>query len=180
MPAAGILGWKRSKYQRPILHSSKSPETSRKTFSEYIKNTQRKRFTRGATPYPRGWGAPPTSWASWWPSGGHLLLYGVFWPGKNHKEAFGTKRRHLEAEPGRNQSRALAELFCRGNFPPGGGNHHHHHHQRSSHREGVNLINIFTSTISSQTLVHLLYLIFVSKPQIGTCGLLVVLITPCS
>ena len=40
-------------------------------------------------------------------------------------------------------------------------------------------INIFTSTISSQTLVHLLYPIFVSKPQIGT-GLLVVLITPCS
>ena len=41
-------------------------------------------------------------------------------------------------------------------------------------------INIFTSTISSQTLVHLLYPIFVSKPQIGTCGLLVVLIAPCS
>ena len=41
-------------------------------------------------------------------------------------------------------------------------------------------INIFTSTISSQTLVDLLYPIFVSKPQIGTCGLLVVLITPCS
>ena len=41
-------------------------------------------------------------------------------------------------------------------------------------------INIFTSTISSKTLVHLLYLIFVPKPQIGTCGLLVVLITPCS
>ena len=41
-------------------------------------------------------------------------------------------------------------------------------------------INIFTSTISSQTLFHLLYPIFVSKPQIGTCGLLVVLITPCS
>ena len=34
-------------------------------------------------------------------------------------------------------------------------------------------INIFTSTISSQTLVHLLYPIFVPKPQIGTCGLLV-------
>ena len=41
-------------------------------------------------------------------------------------------------------------------------------------------INILTSTISSQTLVHLLYPIFVSKPQIDTCGLLVVLITPCS
>src|SRR3989337_3919921 len=41
-------------------------------------------------------------------------------------------------------------------------------------------INILTSTISSQTLIHLLYPIFVSKPHIGTCGLLVVLITPCS
>ena len=41
-------------------------------------------------------------------------------------------------------------------------------------------INIFTSTISSQTLVHLLYPIFVPKLQIGTRGLLVVLITPCS
>ena len=38
-------------------------------------------------------------------------------------------------------------------------------------------INIFTSTISSQTLVHLLYPIFVPKPQIGNCGLLLVLIT---
>ena len=32
-------------------------------------------------------------------------------------------------------------------------------------------INIFTSTISSQTLVHLLYPIFISKLQIGTYGL---------
>ena len=45
---------------------------------------------------------------------------------------------------------------------------------------GSIFIDIFTSTISSQTLVHLLYPIFVPKPQIGTCGLLVVLITPCS
>ena len=41
-------------------------------------------------------------------------------------------------------------------------------------------INIFTSTISSQTLVHLLYPIFVPMAQSGTYGLLVVLITPCS
>ena len=41
-------------------------------------------------------------------------------------------------------------------------------------------INIFTSTISSQTLVHLLYPILASKSGIGTCGLLVVLITPSS
>jgi hypothetical protein len=45
---------------------------------------------------------------------------------------------------------------------------------------GPIFINIFNSTISSQTLVHLLYSIFVLKPQIGTCGLLVALITSCS
>ena len=44
-----------------------------------------------------------------------------------------------EVEPWRNQSRAPAELFCRGNFPLGGGNHHRRHHQWSSHREGVNI-----------------------------------------
>ena len=41
-------------------------------------------------------------------------------------------------------------------------------------------INIFTSTISSKTLVPFLYPILVSKSGIGTCRLLVVLITPCS
>ena len=30
MPVAGILDWKRSKSERPILHNSKSPETSRR------------------------------------------------------------------------------------------------------------------------------------------------------
>ena len=99
---------------------------------------------------------------------------------KNNKQAFGTRLRCHEAEPWRNQSRAPTELFCRGNFPPGGGNHHHRHHQRSSHLRGSISINIFTSTISSQTLVHLLYPILYPKPQIGTCGLLVVLITLCS
>ena len=132
----------------------------------------------GARPTPLG--APPASWAPCWPSGAHLLLYEVFRPKKNHKQAFGTRLRRHEAEPWRNQSRAPAELFCRGHFPPGGGNHRHRHHQRSSHRERAISINIFTSTISSQTLVHLLYPILVSKSGIGTCRLLVVLITPCS
>jgi hypothetical protein len=45
---------------------------------------------------------------------------------------------------------------------------------------GPIFINIFTSTISFKTLVHHLYSIFVPKPQIGVCGLLVVLITSCS
>ena len=134
----------------------------------------------GPHPVHEGGGAPPASWAPCWPSGAHLLLYEVFHPKKNHKQAFGTRLRRHEAEPWRNQSRAPAELFCRGHFPPGGGNHRHRHHQRSSHRERAISINIFTSTISSQTLVHLLYPILVSKSGIGTCRLLVVLITPCS
>ena len=41
-------------------------------------------------------------------------------------------------------------------------------------------INIFTSTISSQNPSSSLVSNLVSKPQICTCGLLVVLITPCS
>ena len=91
----------------------------------------------GGAPYSLG--APPASWAPWQAFGAHLLLYEVFRSRKNHKQAFETKHRRHEAEPWWNQSRAPAELFCRGNFPPGGGNHHHRHHQRSSHREGANL-----------------------------------------
>ena len=102
----------------------------------------------GGAPYPLG--APPASWAPCWPSGAHLLRYEVFRPKKNHKQAFGTRLHRHEAEPWRNQSRAPAELFCRGHFPPGGGNHRHRHHQRSSHRERAISINIFISTISSQ------------------------------
>ena len=120
-------------------------------------------------------GAPPASSAPWQPSGAHLLLYDVFYPGKkNHKQAYRTILHRHQAEPWRNQSRAPEELFCRGNFPPGGGNHH------QLIGRGSISINIFTSTISSQTLVHLLYSILVSKSGIGTCRLVVVLITPCS
>ena len=134
----------------------------------------------GATHHPRGWGVPPASWATWQLSGAHLLLYEVFYPGKNHKQAFGKKLRCHEAEPWRNQSRAPAELFCRGNFPPGGGNHHHRHHQRSSHREGVSIHqHLHQHHILSNPSPSLVSNL-VSKPQIGTCGLLVVLITPCS
>ena len=75
---------------------------------------------------------------------------------KIREKASGTKHRRPEAEPGQNQSRAPAELFCRGNIPQGG--------------EIITIvitidpligrgsisINIFTNTISSQTLVHIL------------------------
>ena len=140
-----------------------------------------KKAPEGATYHPRGWGARPLSHGP--PGRPPVPIFGYmksFALEKNHKQAHGMKLCRHEAEPWRNQSRAPAELLCRGHFPPAGGNHRHRHHQRSSHREGSVSINIFTSTISSQTLVHLLYPIFVSKPQIGTCGLLVVLITPCS
>ena len=118
---------------------------------EYIKNIGRRKHQRGATSHRRGWRAcpipwaralphgPPASWAPWQAPDAHLLLYGVFCPGKNRREAFRTKHHRLEAEPGQNQSRALAELFCRGNIHSGGGNRSHRHDQRSSHREGVNL-----------------------------------------
>ena len=105
---------------------------------------------RGRGARPGGRGAPPTLWPPWWLSDDHLLLYEVFRREKNKKQHFGMKLRRHEAEPWRSQSRALAELFCRGNFPPGGGNHRHRHHQRSSHRERAISINIFISTISSQ------------------------------
>ena len=129
---------------------------SRKLFLEYIKNTERRKHQRGPptsheggrralppgrAPLPRGPpGDPPM------PIFGYMES---FVREKNNKQAYGTKIRRHEAEPWRNQSRAPAELFCRGNFPPGGGNHHHRHHQCSSHRERAISINILTTTISS-------------------------------
>ena len=127
----------------------------------------------GGAPYPQG--APPCLVGPL--AALQCLLYEVSYPGKNHKQAFRTKLRRHEAEPWRNQSRAPAELFCRRNFPPGGGNHHHRHPLIG---RGSISINIFTSTISSQNPSSSLVSNLVSKPQIGTCGLLVVLITPCS
>ena len=94
-------------------------------------------------------GAPRWVVTTWWASGIHLLLCEGVSPGKNRGQAYEMKLHCHEAEPWRNQSRAPAELFCRGHFPPGGGNHHHRHHQRSSHQERAISINIFTSTISS-------------------------------
>ena len=80
------------------------------------------------------------------------------------------KRRRLEAELGQERFCPPMERFRRGNFTPGGGNHRHHHHQQLSHLGEVYLHQHLDSTISSQTLVHLLCSIFVPKPQIGTCG----------
>ena len=83
-------GWKRRKYWKPILHSSKNPETPRKLFLDLIRIIERRKHKMGPTPWPGGWehahpywARPPVSWAPWWPSGAHLLLYEGFYPGKN-------------------------------------------------------------------------------------------------
>ena len=111
--------------------------------------------TRGPTPFSRGWGRPPPPRARplprGLPGGSPMTIFSYmksFIEKKNSKQPFGTKLHRHEAEPWRIQSRAPAELFCRGYFPPEGGNHHHRHHQRSSHRERAISINIFPSTIS--------------------------------
>ena len=122
-------------------------------------------------------GVPPVSWAPRWPSGAHLLLYEGFYPGKKiiskltGRNSAATRRNLGGTNLGLRRSCSAGETSLREGeiitIDP-------------LIRRGSISINIFTSTISSQTLVHLLYPIFVSKPQIGTCGLLVVLITPCS
>ena len=111
---------------------------------EYLKINKEKSSpkmkARGPTPCSRGWGARPLPRGP--PGGSPTPIFSYmksFDEKKNQKQPFGTRLHCHEAEPWRNQSRAPAELFCRGNFPPGGGNQSHHHHQQSSHQEGVNL-----------------------------------------
>ena len=136
---------------------------------------------RGPTPCSRGWGAcPPTSWA---PGGSPTSIF-------SYMKSFDEKKiiSNLSGRDSAATRRNLGgtNLGLRQSCSAG----------ETSLREGEIItivitndplimrgsisINIFTRTISSQTLVHLLYPIFVPKPQIGTCGLLVVLITPCS
>jgi len=123
-------------------------------------------------PLPRG---PP-----WQLSDAHLWLYGVFRPRKNKGKltrwiSSATRRNLGGPNLGLRRSCSAGETSLREGeiitnvitIDP-------------LIRRGSIYINIITSTISSQTLVYLLYPIFILKPPIGTCGLLVVLITPCS
>ena len=56
MPAAGILGRKGCKSERPILHNSKTPENLRKIILEYIKILGDIKYQRGPTRRPQAWG----------------------------------------------------------------------------------------------------------------------------
>ena len=158
-------GWKRSKYWKPILHSSKNPETPWKLFLELIRIIERRKHQRGPTSWQGGWGAcppilgaPPVSWAPWWPSDAHLLLHEGFYPGKKiismltGRNSAATRRNLGGTNLGLRRSCSAKETslwegeiitIVITNDP--------------LIRRGSISINIFTSTISSQTLVHLLY-----------------------
>ena len=173
MLAAGILGWKRSKYWRPILHNSKSPETSRKSFLEFIKNTGRRKYQRGATPWPRGWEARTLSLG---PPGRPPV------PIFCYMKSF-VREKIIRKLSGRNSAATRRNL--------GGTNlglRWSCSARETSLWEGEIItifitndpligrgsisINIFTITISSQNPSSSLVSNLVSKPQIGTCGLL--------
>ena len=69
-------GWKRSKHWKHILHCSKNPETPRNLFLELIRIIEQKKYIRGPTPYPGGWGRAHPYWAcplSPGPPGGPLV-----------------------------------------------------------------------------------------------------------
>ena len=155
-------------------------------FLELIRIFERRKHKRGPTPWPGGWGAcPPTGRAPCLLGPlvalrVHLPLYEGFYPGKNVGKLTGRNSAATRWNLG-GSNLGFWQSCSAGDTSP---------------REGEIItiiitndpligrgsisINIFTSTISSQTLVYLLYPIFVPKPHIGTCGLLVVLITPCS
>ena len=129
--------------------------------------------TGGAPPRAR----PPISWAPWWASGVHLLLYEGFCPGKKSWASLqdetppprgginlGLWRSCSAGDTSLREGEIITNVIT--NDPLIG--------------RGSISINIFTSTISSQNPSSSLVSNLVSKPQIGTCGLLVVLITPCS
>ena len=137
--------------------------------------------TRGPTPFSRGWGARPLPRGP--PGGSPTSIFSYMKSfdekkiGRNFlgRDSAATRRNLGGTNLGLRQSCSAGDTSLREgeiitivitNDPLIG--------------RGSISINIFTSTISSQTLVHLLYPILYPKPQIGTCGLLVVLITPCS
>ena len=187
MLAAGILAWKRSKYYRPSLHNSKSPETPGKSFLEIIKNIERKKFTRGGPTWPRGRGAP-------YPPGCAPLPRGPLVG--SPMAIFCYMRSFVEGKIINNLSGRDSAATRRNLGGTNLGLRQNCSARDTSLREGEIIAIVITnapligrgqspSTSSPtpsplKTLVHLLYPILVSKSGIGTSRLLVVLITPCS
>ena len=165
-------GRKRSKHWKPILHCSKNPETPRNLFLELIRIIERRKYQRGPTPLLGGWGVRPLLGAplSPGPPGGPLASIFCYSITLSLEKLVGKLTGRNSAATRRNLGGINLGLWwsCSAgdtslwegeiitnvitNDPLIG--------------RGSISINIFTSTISSQTLVHLLY----PKPQIGTCG----------
>ena len=154
---------------------------------EIIKNTERRKYQRGPTPWPQGWGRALPPWACPLPRGP---------PGSPTMTIFCymksfTLEKIISKLSGRDSATTRrnlggTNLGLRQSCPAGD----------TSLREGEIIAIVITnapligrgqspSTSSPapsplKTLVHLLYPILVSKSRIGATRLLVVLITPCS
>ena len=165
-------GWKKSKYWKPILHSSKCPATPRKSFLDLIKIIGQRKYLRGPTPWPGGWGRAPLQGAplSPGPPGGPPV------PIFCYMKAF-TLEKFISKLTGRSPAATRrnlggTNLGLRQSCSAG----------ETSLREGEIItndpligrgsisINIFTSTISSQTLVHLLYPILYQNHKLVPVG----------
>ena len=147
----------------------------------------RKMKARGPTPCSRGWGRAPPPWARPLPRGP---------PGGSPTPIFSYMKSFDEKKPRENLSGRDSAATRRNLGGTNLGLRQSCSAGDTSLREGeiiTNIItndpligrgsisiNIFTSTISSQNPSSSLVSNLVSKPQIGTCGLLVVLITPYS
>ena len=153
---------------------------------EIIKNTERRKYQRGPTPWPRGWGCalPPGRAPALWAPGGPRVPILCYMKSFVREKIISKLSGRNSAATRRNLGRTnlgLRQSCSAGQTPLQEG-------------EIITIvitndpligrgsisINIFTSTISSQNPSSSLVSNLVSKPQIGTCGLLVVLITPCS
>ena len=179
--------WKRSKHWKPILHNSKRPETPWNNLLELIRIIELKKHLRGPTPGQEGGGRAHPYWArplSPRPPGGPPVPIFCYMKAFILEKIISKLTGWNSAATRRNLGRT--NLGLRRSCSAG----------ETSLWEGEIItivitndpligrgsisINIFTSTISSQNPSSSLVSNLVSKPQIGTCGLLVVLITPCS
>ena len=149
-----------------------------------MKNTERKKFTRGATPCPRGWGCALPPKAPRGPLGDPPMAIFCYMESFDEKKIIIHLLRRNSAATRRNLGGTNLGLWrsCSA--------------RETCLPEGEIIAVVITnapligrgkspSTSSPapshlQTLIHLLYPILVSKSRIGASRLLVVLITPCS
>ena len=124
-------GWKRSKHWKPILHCSKSPETPRNIFLDLLRIFERKKYIRGPTPWPGGWGRAHPYWARPLSPGPPVSIF-------CYMRAF-TLEKIMGKPTGQNSAATRKNLgginlglrrsCSAGTLPSGRGNHHQRHDQ---------------------------------------------------